>query len=95
MNAIVVPIMNVMIVAWFMQRNVKGDSRTSTTEIVEANEKRLLVNISLFECILVVAPWFVVSRICNALSADWDMKNPIEFPNALAKPPIIPVISTS
>ncbi len=61
MNAIVVPIINVIIAAWLMQKHVNGNSRTSVATIVEANEKMLFVNISLFECILVIAPCSVVS----------------------------------
>jgi len=51
-----VPIINVTIAAWLMQKHVNGDNRTSVATIVDANEKMLFVNISLFECILVVAP---------------------------------------
>ena len=60
MNAIVVPIINVIISAWLMEKHVNGDIKTSVATIVEANEKRLFVNISLFECILVVEPCSVV-----------------------------------
>lgn len=40
-------------------------------------------------------PCSTASWICSPLSADWDMKKPIEFPKALAKPPITPEMITS
>ena len=51
-----VPIINVIIAAWLMQKHVNGNSRTRVATIVEANAKRVFVNISLLECILVIAP---------------------------------------
>ena len=57
-------------VAWFKERHVNGRSSTSTTAMVEAKEKRLLMSTSRFGWTRVATPWSVDARSCSARSAD-------------------------
>lgn len=95
MKAMIIPIMKARVGAVSMLENMNGAIRMIDAVIVDANEKMLFTSTSIFECIRVVTPCSTDSWICSPLSADWDMKKPMEFQKALAKPPITPAMMTS
>lgn len=90
-----IPMVKERIGAVSILRSMNGVIRMMDAVIVDAKEKMLLTRTSVFECILVFTPCSKASWICSPLSADWDMKKPMEFPKALAKPPITPAMMTS